>query len=100
MGAPDVRGRSVLLARDTLVMPDTSILDVLMTVIAERRDWPPEGRSYVVSLLKKGVPEIGAKIIEEAGEVVAAAEEAGPDGRAHLIHEVADLLFHTLVLLG
>ena len=40
------------------------------------------------------------KIAEEAGEVVAAASEPGEAGRAHLVHEVADLLFHTLVMLG
>jgi phosphoribosyl-ATP pyrophosphohydrolase len=50
--------------------------------------------------LQAGVPKIGAKIVEEAGEVVAAAAEPGEPGRAHLVHEVADLVFHTLVLLG
>ncbi|MBX6315471.1 MAG: phosphoribosyl-ATP diphosphatase [Isosphaeraceae bacterium] len=81
-------------------MPEPSILTALMGVIAERRDRPPEGRSYVVSLLQGGVPAIGAKINEEAAEVVAAAAEPGDEGRAHLVHEVADLVFHTLVLLG
>lgn len=81
-------------------MDEESILPALMAVIDERRDHPPGGRSYVVSLLQKGTPQIGAKIIEEAIEVVQAADEAGPEGRAHLIHEVADLVFHTLVLLG
>ncbi len=44
--------------------------------------------------------KIGGKIVEEAAEVVEAAAEPGPDGRAHLVHEVADLVFHTLVMLG
>src|SRR5436305_7571846 len=70
-----------------------------MAVIADRKANPPP-RSYVASLLQAGVPRIGAKITEEAAEVVAAAEEPGPEGRAHLVHEVADLLFHSLVLLG
>ena len=81
-------------------MPESSILPALMAVIADRKANPPAERSYVVSLLQGGVPRIGAKIAEEAGEVVAAAAEPGPDGRAHLVHEVADLVFHTLVLLG
>src|SRR4051812_39555402 len=81
-------------------MPDPSILSVLMGVIAERKARPPAERSYVASLLEGGVPKIGAKINEEAGEVVAAADEPGEAGRAHLVHEVADLVFHTLVLLG
>ena len=80
-------------------MPDRSILHDLMNVIAERKANPPE-RSYVASLLKGGLAKIGPKITEEAGEVVEAAGESGDAGRAHLVHEVADLLFHTLVLLG
>jgi phosphoribosyl-ATP pyrophosphohydrolase len=31
---------------------------------------------------------------------VEAAAEDGDAGRAHLVHEVADLIFHTLVMLG
>ena len=81
-------------------MPATSILPALMAVIAERKANPPAERSYVASLLGGGVLKIGAKITEEAGEVVAAAAEPGDAGRAHLVHEVADLVFHTLVLLG
>jgi phosphoribosyl-ATP pyrophosphohydrolase len=81
-------------------MAEPSIVAKLMEVIAERKARPPEGRSYVVSLLQGGAPKIGAKITEEAAEVVAAAAEPGAEGRAHLVHEVADLLFHTLVLLG
>lgn len=81
-------------------MNDSSTLFALTTLIADRKANPPSEKSYVVSLLNGGTAKIGGKIIEEAGEVVEAAEEAGPEGRAHLIHEVADLLFHTLVLLG
>ena len=81
-------------------MPEPSLIERLTAVIADRKANPPAERSYVVSLLKGGVPRIGAKITEEAGEVVEAAGEPGTEGRAHLVHEVADLLFHTLVLLG
>jgi phosphoribosyl-ATP pyrophosphohydrolase len=81
-------------------MPEPSILTALMGVIAARKVNPTAERSYVVSLLQGGVPRIGAKITEEAGEVVDAAAEPGEAGRAHLIREVADLVFHTLVLLG
>ena len=76
-----------------------SIVPELMAVIADRKANPPE-RSYVASLLKGGIARIGPKITEEAGEVVEAAGEPGPEGRAHLVREVADLLFHTLVLMG
>jgi phosphoribosyl-ATP pyrophosphohydrolase len=81
-------------------MPESSILDALMAVIADRKAHPPAERSYVVSLFQGGVVKIGAKIIEEAGEVAEAAGEPGAEGRAHLVREVADLVFHTLVLLG
>jgi phosphoribosyl-ATP pyrophosphohydrolase len=81
-------------------MSEPSILESLMGVIAARKAQPPVARSYVAALLEGGVPKIGAKIAEEAGEVVDAAAEPGPAGRAHLVHEVADLIFHTLVLLG
>jgi phosphoribosyl-ATP pyrophosphohydrolase len=81
-------------------MPESSILTALMGVIAERKARPPAERSYVVSLLDGGVPKIGAKITEEAGEVVEAASEPGPEGREHLVREVADLVFHSMVLLG
>jgi phosphoribosyl-ATP pyrophosphohydrolase len=81
-------------------MPDPTILRALESVIADRKANPPAKPSYVVKLLEGGVPAIGAKIIEEAAEVVEAADEAGEQGKAHLVREVADLLFHTLVLLG
>ena len=38
--------------------------------------------------------------MEEAGEIVDAAREAGPDARKHVIHETADLIYHLLVMLG
>ncbi len=82
-------------------MTPDPILVRLQAVIAERRDQKVDGKkSYVASLLEKGVPKIGAKILEEAGEVVEAAAETGEAGREHLIKEVADLVFHTMVLLG
>jgi phosphoribosyl-ATP pyrophosphohydrolase len=77
-----------------------SILNALEGVIAERKANPPAGKpSYVVKLMNGGVPAIGAKVIEEAAEVVEAADEPQAD-QLHLIKEVADLFFHTLVLLG
>jgi phosphoribosyl-ATP pyrophosphohydrolase len=79
----------------------SSIIERLEQVIAERRRTPPTDRkSYVASLLEGGVPAIGSKVTEEAAETVEAADEPGPEGRAHLVREVADLMFHTLVLLA
>ncbi len=75
-------------------------MSALMDVIAERKSNPPEGRSYVVDLMRGGVGKIGAKIVEEAIEVVEAGDEPGEAGREHLVKEVADLVFHAAVLLG
>jgi phosphoribosyl-ATP pyrophosphohydrolase len=77
-----------------------SILARLMAVIEDRRAHPSE-RSYTTTLLAGGVDKIGAKICEEAAEVVDAARQAdSSEGRAHLIHEAADLVYHLFVMLG
>jgi phosphoribosyl-ATP pyrophosphohydrolase len=81
-------------------MPEPSIMTALMHVIQERKARPPAEPSYVVDLLRGGVARIGAKIVEEAAEVVAAGDEPGEGGRDHLVKEVADLVFHAMVLLG
>jgi phosphoribosyl-ATP pyrophosphohydrolase len=72
----------------------------LMEVIAERKSRPVTEKSYVASLMQAGVAGIGAKIVEEAAEVVEAGGEPGEAGAEHLVKEVADLVFHTMVLLG
>ena len=71
------------------------LVDIYRT-IQDRKVNPPEG-SYVASLFVKGPNTILKKIGEEAAEVVMAGKEAN---RQALIAEVADLWFHTLVLLG
>lgn len=70
-----------------------------MAVIEDRKANPP-AKSYTTSLLVGGVSKIGAKITEEAREVVDAAGEPGDAGRAHLIYEAGDLLYHLFVLLA
>lgn len=47
-------------------------------------------------LLTGGVAAIGAKVTEEAGELVQAA---AAESRDRVVSEAADLLYHTLVLL-
>jgi phosphoribosyl-ATP pyrophosphohydrolase len=81
-------------------MADRSIMSELMKVIALRKANPPPERSYVVDLMRGGVGKIGAKIVEEAAEVVEAGDEPGEAGCEHLVKEVADLVFHAAVLLG
>ena len=71
----------------------------LMQTLRTRADTRPAG-SYTTKLLDGGVQEIGGKIREEAEELIEAAEESGDAGRQHCIHEAADLIYHSLVLLA
>jgi phosphoribosyl-ATP pyrophosphohydrolase len=73
-------------------------LDELERTIAARAQAPSE-KSYTSRLLAGGVEKIGAKVIEEAAEIVEAAGEPGQAGREHFIREVADLIYHVLVLM-
>lgn len=68
----------------------------LFDVIEDRKNNPTE-KSYTASLFAEGLPRIAQKVGEEGTEVVIAAL-AQEDQR--LIEEVADLTFHTLVLLS
>ena len=75
------------------------VFRALMRTIENRRDSPPE-RSYTTSLLDAGTEKIGRKIMEEAAEVVEAADELGKEGEQHLVHEAADLMYHLFVMLA
>jgi phosphoribosyl-ATP pyrophosphohydrolase len=72
------------------------ILDAVYQVILDRKANPSDS-SYTASLMQKGIDKILKKIGEEATEVVIAAKGGV---REEIIYEVADLFFHTLVLLG
>lgn len=74
---------------------DNDILAALDEALALRRNADPE-RSYTAALYAGGIPAITAKVAEESQEVI---EAAGEDDDTHLIHEVADLWFHCMVLL-
>ncbi len=76
--------------------PSSAILIQLADLIEQRkRDQPEE--SYTVKLLRGGPERIGKKVGEEATEVVIGAMKG--DSR-EVAYEVADLLYHTLVLLA
>ncbi|MFZ5832486.1 MAG: phosphoribosyl-ATP diphosphatase [Planctomycetota bacterium] len=98
----------------------TGVLERLMAVIHERQAALPEN-SYTAQLLRGGSIRIGQKVIEEATEVVEAAEQVEParivdeaaaatgQGRANeheattgsrgrVVGESADLLYHLMVL--
>jgi phosphoribosyl-ATP pyrophosphohydrolase/phosphoribosyl-AMP cyclohydrolase len=70
---------------------------VLFDTIKQRQAEANPATSYVARLLHEGVDRVAKKIGEEATEVVIAAKNAEP---AELAHEIADLWFHTYVLLA
>ncbi|MCB9495319.1 MAG: phosphoribosyl-ATP diphosphatase [Fibrobacteria bacterium] len=73
----------------------TDTLEALDRVLEERKSQDPSS-SYVAKLYHKGLAKILEKVEEESRETVEAAGEEGTD---HLVYEVGDLWFHTLVLL-
>lgn len=76
-------------------VPQSVILADLAGVVAQRASMPKEG-SYTTKLLSGGVDRIGKKIGEEAAEVIIAAKNGVP---GEVAWEVADLVYHVLVLL-
>ncbi len=74
----------------------SDILTRLAAVLEARKAAEPAS-SYVAGLYAKGLDAILKKIGEEATETVIAAKSGD---RKQLVHETADLWFHTLVLLA
>jgi phosphoribosyl-ATP pyrophosphohydrolase len=72
------------------------MLHQLFTIIEDRKARPTAG-SYTARLLAAGEDEIVKKIGEEAVEVIVATKGQGDE---RVIAEVADLFYHTLVLLA
>jgi phosphoribosyl-ATP pyrophosphohydrolase len=79
-------------------MSDT--LAKLADIIEQRKGASPDS-SYVAKLQQAGLNKILEKVGEEAIETILAARdvEQGAD-RTKLVHETADLWFHTLVMLA
>ena len=74
----------------------SDILDRLAATLEARKQASADS-SYVAGLYAKGTDAILKKIGEEATETVMAAKDGQPE---KIIYEVADLWFHTLVLLA
>lgn len=78
----------------------SDVLQQLASTLAARRAADPE-QSYVASLHHKGLNKILEKVGEEATEVILAAKDAAAGGdREAVIGEVADLWFHSMVMLS
>jgi phosphoribosyl-ATP pyrophosphohydrolase len=68
----------------------------LAAVVEARRRGDP-ATSYVARLFSKGPDAVLKKVGEEATEVVMAGKDGDP---GKIVYEVADLWFHTLLLLA
>ena len=74
---------------------DKDILNTLCDILEQRKQADPD-ESYTAKLFSEGLDTILKKVGEEATEAVIASKSGD---NAAIIHEVADLWFHTLVLL-
>lgn len=80
------------------------VLAELYATLLQRKGADP-GKSYTARLFAGAPDAILKKIAEEAGETLLAAKNlplagASAEAQAELVHELADLWFHTLVLLA
>jgi phosphoribosyl-ATP pyrophosphohydrolase len=74
----------------------STVIQTLFETIEQRKADLPAG-SYTAKLLAAGEDEILKKMGEETVEVIVAAKGQGD---ARVIYELADLLYHSLVLLA
>lgn len=81
----------------------SDILNQLDGVLEARKKESADA-SYVASLYAKGTEKILKKVAEESVEVVMAAKDLdhknSKQNQEHLVYEIADLWFHTMVLLS
>lgn len=71
-------------------------IDEIWAIIQERmKDMPPE--SYTANLIRAGIGKVAQKVTEEAGETAISAAMGDKD---NLPEEIADLFYHTLVLMA
>jgi phosphoribosyl-ATP pyrophosphohydrolase len=74
----------------------SEVLKALWNTIQDRKANPRPG-SYTASLFEAGLPRISQKVGEEAVETAVAALSEGND---RVIYEMADLVYHCMVLLA
>ncbi len=77
-------------------MIDLEVMHRVQATLVERKSAAPDA-SYVASLYAKGTDSICKKVAEEAAETIMAAKDGD---RLHLVREVTDLWFHSLILLA
>jgi len=74
----------------------SEVVETLWNTIQDRKSNLPPG-SYTASLFAAGLPRIAQKVGEEAVETVVAALGESDD---RVVYEMADLMYHCLVLLA
>jgi phosphoribosyl-ATP pyrophosphohydrolase len=74
---------------------NTILKKLTETLEARKKDDP--SKSYTASLYRDGLEAILKKVNEEAFEIIIAARQGD---NKELVHEIADLWFHTLVLMA
>src|ERR1035437_2950617 len=76
--------------------PDLGFLGTLEDIIADRAKNADPKESYVAKMMAKSTEKMAQKVGEEGVEVALASMT---DDKGHLLDEVADLLFHLMILL-
>ncbi|AOV07111.1 bifunctional phosphoribosyl-AMP cyclohydrolase/phosphoribosyl-ATP pyrophosphatase [Sporosarcina ureilytica] len=76
-------------------MPNRQIVYDVMASIQNRRNNPVEG-SYTSYLFREGIDKVLKKVGEESSEVIIGAKN---EDKRELTSELADLLYHSLVLM-
>ena len=77
-------------------MIDATLLRRLGETLAARKQADPSS-SYVAGLMARGEDAILRKLAEESAETLLASKEGD---KLHLVREIADLWFHSMVLLA
>jgi phosphoribosyl-ATP pyrophosphohydrolase len=72
------------------------VINELYNVILDRIEKKPPN-SYTAELVSKGIPFVARKFGEEALEVIVAALT---ESRERFVNEVADMMYHLLVLMA
>ena len=76
-----------------------NFLQTLFNLIEQRKQ-SNSNDSYVKSLLEQGNIKINEKVLEESLELLEATQDQSEGKREKVIHETADLWFHTMILLS
>ena len=74
-------------------------LQKLFNLIEGRKN-SDSNESYVKYLFYEGSAKINEKVLEEALELLEATSDISEDKKQKVIHETADLWFHTMILLS